>query len=350
MLLIDAIYINTSGGKVLLEHLLSNLSENTIGIDNSLIILDKRLKTNLINKFRIDQIKYSDGNESARKKVYQIIFKEHVIKSVFCFGNVPPPHIAQRSNVFIYFHNMLLIDSNIKLLSIFQILKYTIKKFYIIYKNKKEYNWIVQTNLIEKKLKKAIFINSKVIHVLPIFNSYNFSNNSIRNSVKKNNKFVYIASGNESKNHKILFDTWKILAVEFKVFPELHLTLDASYSNQIEKIKLLQKTGIKIYNHGLCDQTKVQALYKDCDYLIFPSLLESFGLPLIEAAIAGCIIMASELPFVYEVVKPSITFDPLNANEIANKIYLLLLNENVLPTELLVADKTNELIKLINLN
>jgi glycosyltransferase involved in cell wall biosynthesis len=45
-------------------------------------------------------------------------------------------------------------------------------------------------------------------------------------------------------------------------------------------------------------------------------LAESFGLPLIEAAAAGCKIISSDLPYVFEVVKPSLVFDPNDISSI----------------------------------
>ena len=50
------------------------------------------------------------------------------------------------------------------------------------------------------------------------------------------------------------------------------------------------------------------SIYKYVDYLVYPSLVESFGLPLIEAQINHVNIIA-DLPYVYDVCKPYL-FDP----------------------------------------
>ena len=60
------------------------------------------------------------------------------------------------------------------------------------------------------------------------------------------------------------------------------------------------------------------------DYLVYPSLVESFGLPLIEAQINHVNIIASDLPYVYDVCKPYLVFDPRSVNDILSKLKLSL--------------------------
>lgn len=43
--------------------------------------------------------------------------------------------------------------------------------------------------------------------------------------------------------------------------------------------------------------------YKSCTGLLFPSCIESFGLPLVEAALFGKTIIASDLPYAREVLE-----------------------------------------------
>ncbi|MEY8216185.1 MAG: glycosyltransferase, partial [Colwellia sp.] len=64
----------------------------------------------------------------------------------------------------------------------------------------------------------------------------------------------------------------------------------------------------------------VNRLYEASKALVFPSLRESFGLPLIEASSAGLPIIASELDFVRDVSCPVQTFDPSSPVSIARAI------------------------------
>ena len=65
----------------------------------------------------------------------------------------------------------------------------------------------------------------------------------------------------------------------------------------------------------------VHEIYQRVDYLIFPSLLESLGLPLIEAKLYNLPIICSREDYVFDVCKPLLTFDPENIEEIRKSIY-----------------------------
>ncbi len=54
------------------------------------------------------------------------------------------------------------------------------------------------------------------------------------------------------------------------------------------------------------------------DLLVFPSLVESFGLPLVEAMANGCPIIAADLPYAHDVLADAgIYFNPYESNELA---------------------------------
>ena len=54
--------------------------------------------------------------------------------------------------------------------------------------------------------------------------------------------------------------------------------------------------------------------------MIFPSLEESFGLPLIEAVDMGLDVISSDLNYAYQAIDPSLTFNPNNDQSIADAI------------------------------
>jgi glycosyltransferase involved in cell wall biosynthesis len=78
--------------------------------------------------------------------------------------------------------------------------------------------------------------------------------------------------------------------------------------------------GLKIYNVGVLSHDDVLLLYKKSGALIFPSKLESLGLPLIEARRAGLAILASELDYVRDVLDPDEVFDPDSPVSIARAV------------------------------
>jgi glycosyltransferase involved in cell wall biosynthesis len=62
-------------------------------------------------------------------------------------------------------------------------------------------------------------------------------------------------------------------------------------------------------------------LYLDCDLLLFPSIFEGFGLPLIEALAIGLPVIASNIEVIKEICGDHVTYcDPFSINDISQKI------------------------------
>jgi glycosyltransferase involved in cell wall biosynthesis len=76
---------------------------------------------------------------------------------------------------------------------------------------------------------------------------------------------------------------------------------------------------------GLQDRPQMEALYSECDAVIFPSLLETWGLPISEAKARNIPVLAADLPYARETVGNYDAirfFDPQDAESLAE----LLLN------------------------
>ena len=69
-------------------------------------------------------------------------------------------------------------------------------------------------------------------------------------------------------------------------------------------------------------------------------LAESFGLPLIEGCEAGCKIIASDLPYVHEIIRPSLTFDPYSVHSISKLINQSLQDKNLIFTKMKIESAT----------
>lgn len=132
--------------------------------------------------------------------------------------------------------------------------------------------------------------------------------------------FVYIADGEAHKNHRRLVEAWIRLS-EQGLRPSLALTLsarDQALGRWIDAQS--QAHGLQIHQIGSMAHVQVLQLYRQARALIFPSLGESFGLPLLEAKAQGCAILASELDFVRDVCEPVQTFDPQSPVSIARAV------------------------------
>ena len=132
--------------------------------------------------------------------------------------------------------------------------------------------------------------------------------------------FVYVADGEAHKNHLTLLEAWKLLA-EQGFRPTLVLTLaprDVRLHKEIEAASITH--DLRISNVGQLPHAEILELYSNARALVFPSLGESFGLPLVEANRAGLPILASELDFVRDVCDPVETFDPNSAVSISRAV------------------------------
>lgn len=92
------------------------------------------------------------------------------------------------------------------------------------------------------------------------------------------------------------------------LFYKNHRVVAQAVSRCQTKVKFYTTTSVPALNCvntvqlGLLQPAEVQWMYQHCDALVFPSYIETFGLPLIEAALTGLPIIAADLPYAHEVL------------------------------------------------
>lgn len=306
MILIDAVYINTSGGKILLEYIIESIFLGD-SKDIYYFLIDSRLESNKMPLIPEGRLSIINASELVRRSFYQKELSR--FDSIFCFGNVPPPIKIINKPVYIYFHNSLFLDYQGKNYGILARSIFRLKRIYINYLLNKNYWWIVQTKSMKSLLNKRIGVKIDKIKVLPIFNVE--SKLGLNKQLKENmSNYLYVADGVAQKNHQLLLRVWETIFEKYKLGLTLHLTVPFKYQELCKQINSLVEKGVKIVNHGYCSSKQIESLYEICNYFLMPSLSESFGLPLIEAAKAGCEIIAADLDYVYDVVHPMSVFNP----------------------------------------
>ena len=309
MILIDLVYINSPGGITLSKLLMDYIIENNI--DSKVeILLDKR-NFSLFDNYDLTKIKISK-NELSRYLFYKKNIKK--FKSVLCFANVPPPFNIS-SDINIYFHNEIILNTKNIRFPLVKKLLFKLKWFYIKSRNF-NYTWIVQTDHIKTLLGEKLGINSDSILKHPLF-----QNHKIGDYRKIQNSFIYPTSNQPHKNNEKLIHAFKDAA--FKTNEKIILTLTI---NKIEIDDLPQNLEINFI--GLIDHQELMEHLKQTKFLIFPSLRESFGLPLIEGIQTNCKILCSNLNFANELISPSYFFNPENEKSITDVILVALSNKN----------------------
>ena len=132
--------------------------------------------------------------------------------------------------------------------------------------------------------------------------------------------YVYPATGDAHKNHAVLLDAWQTLA-QSGCNPSLALTVDAAhYPSIAHAIARAKQEGLNITNLGALPASEMAGLYQSSRALLFPSLTESLGLPLLEAQQSGIAIVAAERDYVRDIVVPQETFDPTSALSLARAV------------------------------
>ena len=83
-------------------------------------------------------------------------------------------------------------------------------------------------------------------------------------------------------------------------------------------------------NHvGISDED-INKVYSRNDILVFPSLYEGFGMPIIEANYVGIPVITSNLSPMKEIARnSSLLFDPYKPNDLKNKLILLIKNSEL---------------------
>lgn len=125
------------------------------------------------------------------------------------------------------------------------------------------------------------------------------------------NKFhiFYPANTAKYKNHELIINALKYIKdSKPEIFKNLivHFTFDKNLSNNrnAELINLVKK--LQVIDHirfeGKISYERVLSFYKSCDLMLFPSYIETFGLPLIEAGNFGMPILAADMNYAREVM------------------------------------------------
>ena len=136
----------------------------------------------------------------------------------------------------------------------------------------------------------------------------------------RKHEFFYPADAVGHKNHPQLLRAWKMLEEEGK-FPRLVLTLRDEEFSEVHRLAGM-KPGevVGASSVGRLPRAAVLERLRHCSALVFPSLAETYGLPMLEAVALGVPIIASEREFVRDVCQPSQSFDPTSARSIARAI------------------------------
>lgn len=335
MVLIDALFINKGGGAVLLQYLIEHILCHPQK-DNFFFLLDPRFEKPdaltgnyaVVNNKMKDRAKFYKQNKGKYTKV-------------FCFANTPPP-LRLNVPVYTYFHNQKLLEAyryKFKKNHRSLYLKYLVVKLY----NRNTNYYIVQTAHMVHALTSLGLKDAAHCLTIPFYDDSKYKAGHKPFLERTKDEFVFISNPSPQKNYPTLLDAWALL-LEQGHTPRLHVTIDDTAPQLLIKMQALVDKGARIVNHVYLDPKE---LYFNCPYLIFPSVTESFGLPLVEAVDSGMKVLASDLPYVHDVIVPSLTFNPMDKASIADAVTKALNTELPFP-KVLASNDVDTLIGLLS--
>lgn len=334
MILIDSIYICEGGGLVLLKYLVEEIEKENLQV---YYLFDERVEKDF--QF-IEGNKKTVLNNSYIKRYLFYLRNKSRFSKVLCFGNVPPP-IKLPSTVYVYFHQLLFLE----IPNDFKLKKkciYFLKQSIVSILKDNAKIWLVQSELVQKKLAiKYLSGNKNKVLVLPFYPPLDFNKSIIK---RQANTLLYVSNSSPHKNHEVLIEAFCNIYDKLN-YGKLTLTVPEVSSSLNSLIREKVGLGYPIVNSGFVDREKISILYLENEYLIFPSLTESFGLGIAEAIDGGCKVICADLPYTYEICEPSLKFNPYMIGSIEEAI-LIALTKKLQSSKKII---NNDIFKLISI-
>jgi len=326
-IVISAINLRDGGALSILNDCLNYLDSKLASSYRIVAIVHK---TSIIN--RTENIEFIEFPKSINSYLYRFYYEYFYFKKLS--SNLKPylwlslhdmtPNVDANIRA-VYCHNPSPFYK-LKIKEIFLDKKFTLFSFFYkylyrinIYKNDYvivQQEWLKETFETIYKIDNVIVANPEV----NIQNSFNENNNT---TLSPNPKiiFFYPSFPRVFKNFEIICEAVEKISSKYLHNFEVLLTIDGtenSYSKMIfQKYKHLN--CIKFI--GLQSREQIFNLYDKADYLIFPSKLETWGLPITEFKLYNKPILAADLPYAHETVgcyDKVVFFDHNNSNQLAS--------------------------------
>jgi glycosyltransferase involved in cell wall biosynthesis len=149
---------------------------------------------------------------------------------------------------------------------------------------------------------------------------------SVRSSYGLHGPFMYYPAATwPHKNHLRLLAAFKLLKERYHFDGQLVLSgiaMQANNSVCAEIARLGLRDDVVVL--GYLPQENLPCLYNLARLMVFPSLYEGFGIPLVESMACGCPVACANVTSIPEVAgDAALTFDPLSADDMAEQIWSL---------------------------
>jgi glycosyltransferase involved in cell wall biosynthesis len=178
----------------------------------------------------------------------------------------------------------------------------------------------------KKDLCRLYGINPEKIVVVPLANSIDCAppSSDFLPAVSLPEQYLlYIGTRNGYKNYRFFFSS---IVEIFKKYPDLSLVCTgppfSKEERELHAASGLEKRIVHVEAHT---DTKFSVVYKNALMLVFPSLYEGFGLPILEAMHCGCPVIVSNTSSLPEVAGDAAVYiDPRSADSMRSSMLQVL--------------------------
>ncbi|MBC7087115.1 MAG: glycosyltransferase [Tissierellales bacterium] len=248
------------------------------------------------------------------------LVKKNKVEEILSLQNVVVSKVKVKQTL--YLHQPLpFIEKRYGLIENFKFWLYQNIISKIIYKSIREADevivqtkWIMEAATEKANVKKDKFILKQPELNVSIKTLYTPDKNS-------ENLFFYPASGLTYKNHEVIVNACKLLKHKGISNYKVLFTLKGDENKHIKKLKqIVLDENLPIEFIGTIDIDTVYEYYSK-SILIFPSYIETFGLPMLEAKMHETPILASDCAFSKEILdgyEKVEFFDPFDHQSLAN--------------------------------
>lgn len=119
-------------------------------------------------------------------------------------------------------------------------------------------------------------------------------------------RILSVGSLEGRKNHVALLDAGERLWADGRRFSLRLIGLAHPQTGRaaLDRIAALQSAGRDLRYDGAVDEATLEAAYADCDFTVYPSLMEGFGLPVLESVARGKPCICSDRGALAEAARP----------------------------------------------
>ncbi len=175
---------------------------------------------------------------------------------------------------------------------------------------------IVQQNWLREKFQQEFNISNIIV-------AYPELEHSTQKNTENNNEYktlFYPSFPRSFKNFEIICKAYELLANPIKKKLKIYITIDENLNSYSKSIVNKYKKNKGLCFIGLINRDEVFKYYEQVDGLIFPSRLETWGLPITEFKHYNKPILISNLDYAHETIgnyTKAVFFDPYSETELS---------------------------------